>query len=65
MFFRFWNSPTTKDEMCNFYIMYYTKNEALPESNTCVTYDYHWADHLKNIPDKLASTMPDGQDKEE
>ncbi|XP_033634799.1 peptidylglycine alpha-hydroxylating monooxygenase-like [Asterias rubens] len=53
--------PTTNDEMCNFYMMYYTKHEPLPVSDTCVTYNYHWADHLKNIPDQLASSLPAGE----
>ncbi|XP_022097391.1 peptidylglycine alpha-hydroxylating monooxygenase-like [Acanthaster planci] len=55
---------TTKDEMCNFYIMFYTKKEPMPEFDTCIDYDYHWVDHLKNIPDKQASTLPDPPESE-
>lgn len=52
--------PTNKDEMCNFYILYYTYHK----TNTLdVKYcfrdaqTFHWKEYLKNIPDTNASSI--------
>ncbi|XP_041463852.1 peptidylglycine alpha-hydroxylating monooxygenase-like [Lytechinus variegatus] len=48
---------TGDDEMCNFYIMYYTEEGELPDMQSCYADGvYKWADDLPNIPDKEASS---------
>ncbi|XP_785956.3 peptidylglycine alpha-hydroxylating monooxygenase [Strongylocentrotus purpuratus] len=49
---------TGDDEMCNFYIMYYTSEEQLPTMKSCYgDGQYKWANDLPNIPDKEASSL--------
>ncbi|XP_077988555.1 peptidylglycine alpha-hydroxylating monooxygenase-like [Glandiceps talaboti] len=51
---------TMKDEMCNFYIMYYTTSHKPLESG-CFKYRYHWTNDLE-VPESInqdASTLPD------
>lgn len=54
--------PTMDDEMCNFYMMYYTESDHLPENDICFNgAGFKWSDYLENIPDKEASEMPKKQ----
>ncbi|KAK8388874.1 hypothetical protein O3P69_020670 [Scylla paramamosain] len=54
---------TNEDEMCNFYIMYWTDGKVLNRKN-CFSLGppfYYWSrDHLRNIPDKDASSLAVG-----
>ncbi|XP_072038753.1 peptidylglycine alpha-hydroxylating monooxygenase-like [Amphiura filiformis] len=52
---------TQADEMCNFYMMYYTEHDDLPRENSCYVFDFYWSEYLKNIPDKAASMLPENQ----
>ncbi|XP_070542827.1 probable peptidylglycine alpha-hydroxylating monooxygenase 1 [Ptychodera flava] len=50
---------TMADEMCNFYMMYYT-NGKIPQDSECFSARYQWSRDL-DVPvdvDKLASTVP-------
>jgi len=55
---------TRKDEMCNFYIMYWVEGDELPSDTFCFSIGppfYAWDGHefgqsLKNIPDEEASS---------
>lgn len=56
--------PTNNDEMCNFYIMYYVKNDTPLTRKYCTTVGppyYRWVldkeNNLNNIPDEEASTL--------
>ncbi|XP_019872325.2 peptidylglycine alpha-hydroxylating monooxygenase [Aethina tumida] len=55
--------PTNKDEMCNFYLMYYVENGKPLNMKYCSSegppYFYWKSSHLKNIPDYEASTLYD------
>ncbi|XP_023246524.1 peptidylglycine alpha-hydroxylating monooxygenase [Copidosoma floridanum] len=52
---------TNKDEMCNFYLMYYVENDDPLSESFCFSMGpptYTWQkDHLNNIPDVEASTL--------
>lgn len=55
---------THKDEMCNFYIMYWVDGQKVPEENNCMTDgppNYHWSKtktiQSSNAPDQ-ASVIP-------
>ncbi len=56
--------PTRKDEMCNFYVMYWVEGNKIPSDNFCFSMGppyYAWdgsglSQRLPNIPDKEAST---------
>ena len=58
---------TRKDEMCNFYLMYWVEGDKLPSDTFCFSIGppfYAWdgsefGQPLKNIPDKEASTYDD------
>ncbi|KAG8235804.1 hypothetical protein J437_LFUL014742 [Ladona fulva] len=54
--------PTNKDEMCNFYLMYWVENDTPLERKYCFTSgppSFFWSinNDLNNIPDKDASTL--------
>ena len=55
---------TGRDEMCNYYLMYYTKGSGL-EQKSCFSLGppfYYWTrSFLGNIPDKDASSLPVGE----
>ncbi|KAL5004011.1 hypothetical protein ScPMuIL_017467 [Solemya velum] len=50
--------PTNKDEMCNFYIMYYTFSKADLHIQYCFRYAhmFQWGKYLDNIPNTASST---------
>nr|QTY40896.1 venom polypeptide precursor [Doratifera vulnerans] len=54
---------TNKDEMCNFYLMYWVENDTPLQQKYCFTQGpphYSWAlDHLESIPDYEASSLED------
>ena len=55
-------SSTNEDEMCNFYIMYWTDGKVLNRKN-CFSIGppfYYWSRDLRNIPDKDASSLAVG-----
>ena len=65
------NRSRNEDEMCNFYIMYWTKGAVL-DQKTCFSLGpplYYWSrsglNSLKNIPDAEASSLPVGQSAKE
>ncbi|XP_035667585.1 peptidylglycine alpha-hydroxylating monooxygenase-like [Branchiostoma floridae] len=43
---------TGSDEMCNFYIMYYTTSRRPLEQNMCFRAGFHWEGALQNIPEE-------------
>ncbi|KAK9758882.1 Copper type II ascorbate-dependent monooxygenase, C-terminal domain [Popillia japonica] len=55
--------PTNKDEMCNFYLMYYVENDSPLKNKLCVTQgppNYYWSNgDLNNIPTVEASVLDD------
>lgn len=59
--------PTRKDEMCNFYVMYWVEGNKIPSDNFCFSMGppyYAWdgsglSQRLPNIPDIEASTYDD------
>ena len=59
--------PSTTDEMCNFYLMYWVDGRTIPAQNFCHTMGppiYTWdglryGGGLRNIPDVEASTYDD------
>lgn len=59
------NSATARDEMCNFYLMYYMDGGEPLKHIACI-FDgpptYHWKNDqkLRNIPDEDASRLDDG-----
>lgn len=61
-------SSTNEDEMCNFYIMYWTAKEPLSQKS-CFSLGppfYYWTrGGLGNIPDKDASSLPVGTSAKE
>ncbi|XP_054277713.1 peptidylglycine alpha-hydroxylating monooxygenase-like isoform X3 [Macrosteles quadrilineatus] len=55
-----YTGPTNKDEMCNFYIMYYVEEGEPLDQKYCFSRGppfYYWNSELNNIPDKDASTL--------
>ncbi|XP_078702255.1 peptidylglycine alpha-hydroxylating monooxygenase-like isoform X1 [Branchiostoma floridae x Branchiostoma belcheri] len=46
---------TNADEMCNFYIMYYTGRTDDLTVRWCFQNNYHWEEHFSGIPDKASS----------
>ncbi|XP_078590499.1 peptidylglycine alpha-hydroxylating monooxygenase-like [Branchiostoma floridae x Branchiostoma japonicum] len=46
---------TNADEMCNFYIMYYTGRTDDLTVQWCFQQNYHWEEHFSSIPDKASS----------
>lgn len=61
-------SSTNEDEMCNFYLMYWTDGKTL-DRKTCFSLGppfYYWArNNLRNIPDKDASSLAVGTSAKE
>lgn len=61
-------SSTNEDEMCNFYMMYWSDGKIL-NRKTCFSLGppfYYWSrDRLKNIPDKDASSLAVGTSAKE
>lgn len=56
--------PTMSDEMCNFYMMYFTDSPHLPENDICFNgAGFKWKDYFENIPDKEASELPAKQEE--
>jgi hypothetical protein len=57
---KLFSRPTNKDEMCNFYIMYYVEEGEPLDQKYCFSRGppfYYWNSELNNIPDKDASTL--------
>ncbi|XP_072167590.1 peptidylglycine alpha-hydroxylating monooxygenase-like [Diadema setosum] len=49
---------TGDDEMCNFYIMYYTTEDSLPDDDVCYgNGKYKWSLSFSKTPDKEASSL--------
>lgn len=59
--------PTRRDEMCNFYVMYWVEGSRIPDELYCLSPGppfFSWAGSegdkgLKNIPDQEASSFDD------
>ena len=54
---------TNKDEMCNFYIMYWVTGKDVVDKRVCFSpgppfWSWRSDAHLQNIPDEAASTLP-------
>uniref|UniRef100_A0A915KXM6 Copper type II ascorbate-dependent monooxygenase C-terminal domain-containing protein n=1 Tax=Romanomermis culicivorax TaxID=13658 RepID=A0A915KXM6_ROMCU len=46
--------PRAVDEMCNFYVMYWTDGQETLKKHTCSSGGpptYYWKQHLKNVPE--------------
>lgn len=55
------SSATNKDEMCNFYLMYWVEGTEPLDLKYCFTSgppSYHWENsHMNHIPDEEASSL--------
>ncbi|ESP00557.1 hypothetical protein LOTGIDRAFT_157833 [Lottia gigantea] len=51
--------PTNADEMCNFYVLYYTYWKPNLQAQFCFrnAQDFHWNDYFENIPDTASSLV--------